>query len=96
MDFSKNIFARPNPLEYENKNYGCIKVHSISKCKQVEATLNKDNEAFLCGMDEKITRLKQANYQLDREIKEIRQAFKQEPELSKYKACFVSMVSHEF
>ena len=83
-------------LEYDDKDCGCIKVREITNCLQAEACLQEDNEAFLSGMQERIAQLKEANKQLYHKSREIRQALKQEKELSEHRARFVSMVSHEF
>jgi PAS domain S-box-containing protein len=83
-------------LEYYDKEYGCIFVHDITKCKQAEVALQNANEALECKVQELLAELRNANAQLCHEIVKIRVTLEQEKELGENRARLVSMVSHEF
>ena len=55
-------------VEYYGREYGCIFVRDITKRKQLEVCLHKNNEALECRVQERTTELRNANEQLRREI----------------------------
>jgi PAS domain S-box-containing protein len=83
-------------LEDHGKEYGCIFVRDITKRKQAEVGLHRANEALEYRVQQRTAELRNANEQLCREIREIRQVLEQEKELGEQRAHFASMVSHEF
>jgi PAS domain S-box-containing protein len=57
-------------MEYESKEYGCILIRDISKCKQASFALSKTNQVLECRVQELLTETKYVNKQLFQEITE--------------------------
>ncbi|GAA6614335.1 ATP-binding protein [Scytonema sp. NUACC26] len=68
-------------IEYDSREYGCISIRNISKCKQASSGLHRTNEALESRVQELLAELSHGNEQLCRE-KALRQQMEVELEKS--------------